>query len=101
MRDSFVEPFTIMKLIGKNAVDVRLTEEFSRKHSVFPVSLFKPYFQKGEDRFPSSNKTYTAQDIVEVEVSPGPVKNIIKARQLRLNGKTRENICQRQEPNSR
>ncbi|MBW0467965.1 hypothetical protein O181_007680 [Austropuccinia psidii MF-1] len=26
MRDSFVGPFTIIKLIGKNAVEVRLTE---------------------------------------------------------------------------
>ncbi|MBW0583328.1 hypothetical protein O181_123043 [Austropuccinia psidii MF-1] len=39
MRDSFVGPFTIIKLIGKNAVEVKLTEEFSRKHPVFPVSL--------------------------------------------------------------
>ncbi|MBW0505829.1 hypothetical protein O181_045544 [Austropuccinia psidii MF-1] len=38
MRDSFVGPFTIIKLIGKNAVEVKLTEEFSRKHPVFPVS---------------------------------------------------------------
>ncbi|MBW0571121.1 hypothetical protein O181_110836 [Austropuccinia psidii MF-1] len=52
MRDSFVGPFTIIKLIGKNAVEVRLTEEFSRKQPVFPVSLVKPYFQTGEKRFP-------------------------------------------------
>ncbi|MBW0518144.1 hypothetical protein O181_057859 [Austropuccinia psidii MF-1] len=31
MRDSFLGPFTIIKLIGKNAVKVKLTEEFSRK----------------------------------------------------------------------
>ncbi|MBW0519135.1 hypothetical protein O181_058850 [Austropuccinia psidii MF-1] len=37
MRDSFVGPFTIIKLIGKNAVEVKLTEEFFRKHPVFPV----------------------------------------------------------------
>ncbi|MBW0483158.1 hypothetical protein O181_022873 [Austropuccinia psidii MF-1] len=42
MRDSFVGPFTIVRLIGKNAVEVRLTEEFSRKHTIFPVSLVKP-----------------------------------------------------------
>ncbi|MBW0525341.1 hypothetical protein O181_065056, partial [Austropuccinia psidii MF-1] len=36
MRDSFVGPFTIINLIGKNAVEVKLTEEFSRKHPVFP-----------------------------------------------------------------
>ncbi|MBW0494553.1 hypothetical protein O181_034268 [Austropuccinia psidii MF-1] len=87
MRDSFVRPFTIIKLIGKNAVEVRITEEFSGKHPVFPVSLVKPYFQTGEDKLPSRNKTYTPQEIVEVEDSPGPVKKIIKARKIRLNEK--------------
>ncbi|MBW0570127.1 hypothetical protein O181_109842, partial [Austropuccinia psidii MF-1] len=33
---SFVGPFTIIKLIGNNAVEVKLSEEFSRKHQVFP-----------------------------------------------------------------
>ncbi|MBW0479883.1 hypothetical protein O181_019598 [Austropuccinia psidii MF-1] len=87
MRDSFVGPFTIIKLIGKNAVEVRLTEEFSRKHPVFPVSLVKPYFQTEEDRFPSRKKKPTPPEIVEVEDSPFPVKKIIKARKIRLNGK--------------
>ncbi|MBW0489086.1 hypothetical protein O181_028801 [Austropuccinia psidii MF-1] len=32
------------------------------------------------------NKTYTLQDILEVEDSPGPVEKIIKARNIRLNG---------------
>ncbi|MBW0525047.1 hypothetical protein O181_064762 [Austropuccinia psidii MF-1] len=59
MRDSFVGPFTIIKLIGKNAVEVKLTEEFSRKHPVFPVSLVKPCFQKEEDKFPSRKKNPT------------------------------------------
>ncbi|MBW0468809.1 hypothetical protein O181_008524 [Austropuccinia psidii MF-1] len=74
MRNQFVGPFTIIKLIGKNSVEARITEEFCWKHPVFPVSLVKPYFQTGEDRFPSSNKTCTSQDIVEVEDSPGPAK---------------------------
>ncbi|MBW0515326.1 hypothetical protein O181_055041 [Austropuccinia psidii MF-1] len=52
MRDSFVGPFTIIKLIGKNSVEVRLTEEFSRKHPVFPVSLVEPYFQTEDNKFP-------------------------------------------------
>ncbi|MBW0491225.1 hypothetical protein O181_030940 [Austropuccinia psidii MF-1] len=67
MRDSFVGPFTIIKIKGKNVVEFRLTEEFSRKHPVFPVGLVKPYFQTGEDRFPSRNKTHTPQDIAEVD----------------------------------
>ncbi|MBW0547505.1 hypothetical protein O181_087220 [Austropuccinia psidii MF-1] len=63
MRDSFVGPFTIIKLTGKNAV---VTEE---------------------DKFPSRKKNPTPPEIVEVEDSPGPVKKIIKARKIRLNGK--------------
>ncbi|MBW0465792.1 hypothetical protein O181_005507 [Austropuccinia psidii MF-1] len=45
MRDSFLGPFTIIKLIGRNAGEVKLTDVFSRKPPVFPVSLIKPYFQ--------------------------------------------------------
>ncbi|MBW0583483.1 hypothetical protein O181_123198 [Austropuccinia psidii MF-1] len=66
MRDSFLGPFTIIKLIGKNAVELKLTEEFSRKHPVFPVSLVKPYYQTGEDKFPSRRKNLTPPEIVEV-----------------------------------
>ncbi|MBW0590122.1 hypothetical protein O181_129837 [Austropuccinia psidii MF-1] len=87
MRDSFVGPLTIIKLIGRNAVEVRLTEEFSRKHPVFPINLVKLYFQTEEDKFPSRKKNPTPPDIVEVEDSPGPVSKIIKARKIRLNGK--------------
>ncbi|MBW0494280.1 hypothetical protein O181_033995 [Austropuccinia psidii MF-1] len=61
MRDSSVGPFTIIKLIGKNATE--------------------------EDKFPSRKKNPTPPEIVEVEYSPGPVKKIIKAGKIRLNGK--------------
>ncbi|MBW0548595.1 hypothetical protein O181_088310 [Austropuccinia psidii MF-1] len=76
MRDSFVGPFTIAKLIGKNAVEVKLTEEFSRKHPVFPNNPTPP-------------------EIVELEDSPGPVKKIIKARKIRLNGKDKRQYSNR------
>ncbi|MBW0473820.1 hypothetical protein O181_013535 [Austropuccinia psidii MF-1] len=72
----------------ENEVEVTLTEEFFTKHPVFPVSLFKPYFQIGDDMFPSRNNTCIPQDIVEVEDSTGPVKKIIKAQKIRLNGKS-------------
>ncbi|MBW0524014.1 hypothetical protein O181_063729 [Austropuccinia psidii MF-1] len=55
--------FTIIKLVGKDAAE------------------------RGEGKLPSRNKTPTPQGIVEVEDSPGPVKNIIKDRKIRLNGK--------------
>ncbi|MBW0537327.1 hypothetical protein O181_077042 [Austropuccinia psidii MF-1] len=70
----------------ENAGEVRLTEKFSRKHPVFPVSLVKLYFQTGEETFPCRKKTTTPPDIVEVEDSPWPVKKIIKARKIILNG---------------
>ncbi|MBW0483427.1 hypothetical protein O181_023142 [Austropuccinia psidii MF-1] len=60
---------------------------FSRKHPVFPMSLVKPYFQTAEDKFPSRKKKPTPPEIVEVEHTPGPVKRIIKATKIRLNGK--------------
>ncbi|MBW0520220.1 hypothetical protein O181_059935 [Austropuccinia psidii MF-1] len=87
MRYSFVGPFTITKLIGENAVEVKHTEEFSRKHPVFPVSLVKPYFQTEEDKFPSRKKNPTPPEILEAEDYHGPVKKIIKVRKMRLNGK--------------
>ncbi|MBW0462186.1 hypothetical protein O181_001901 [Austropuccinia psidii MF-1] len=61
-------------LIWKNAVEVRLTEEFSRKHPVFPVSLVKPFHQTGEDKVPFRNKSHTPQEKVKVDNLPGPVK---------------------------
>ncbi|MBW0560668.1 hypothetical protein O181_100383 [Austropuccinia psidii MF-1] len=87
MNYSFVGPYTIIKLIGKNALEVKLTEEFSRKHPVFPVTLVKPYFQTAEDKFPSRKKNSTSPEIVEVEDSPGPVKKIINPRKITINGK--------------
>ncbi|MBW0462376.1 hypothetical protein O181_002091 [Austropuccinia psidii MF-1] len=68
MRDSFVGLFTIIILQGKNAVEVKLTEEFSRKHPVFPVSLVKPYLQTEEDKFRSRKRNPIPPEIVEVEV---------------------------------
>ncbi|MBW0570851.1 hypothetical protein O181_110566 [Austropuccinia psidii MF-1] len=87
MNDSFLGPFTIIKLIGKNSVEVKLTEEVSRNHPVFPVSLVKPSLQTEEDKFPSRKMNPTPPEIVAVKDCPGPVKKIIKARKIRVNGK--------------
>ncbi|MBW0469450.1 hypothetical protein O181_009165 [Austropuccinia psidii MF-1] len=87
MRDSFVGPFTIIRFIGKIAVEVRHPEEFSRKNPVLPVSLVKPYHQTGEDKLPSKIVSHAPQEIMELEDYPGPVKNIIKARKIIINGK--------------
>ncbi|MBW0478325.1 hypothetical protein O181_018040 [Austropuccinia psidii MF-1] len=59
MRDSFVGPFTIIKLIGKMQWRSNSLRIFLR------------------------NTQYSR----EVEDSPGPVRKIINARKIRLNGK--------------
>ncbi|MBW0529796.1 hypothetical protein O181_069511 [Austropuccinia psidii MF-1] len=86
MKDSFVGPFTIIKLIRNNALEFKLKEKFSCKHPVIPVSLVKPYFQTEEDKFSSRKKNPTPSEKVEVEDSPGCVKKIINTRKIRLNG---------------
>ncbi|MBW0570559.1 hypothetical protein O181_110274 [Austropuccinia psidii MF-1] len=63
MIHSFVGPFTIIKLIGNNAVETE------------------------EDKFPSRKKNPTPPEIVGVEDSPGPVKKIISGRKIRLDGR--------------
>ncbi|MBW0521308.1 hypothetical protein O181_061023 [Austropuccinia psidii MF-1] len=75
------------KVLVENAVEVKLTEELSRKHPVFPMSLVNPYFWTEQDEFPSRKKSPTPPEIVEMEDSPGPMKKIIQARKIRLNGK--------------
>ncbi|MBW0524551.1 hypothetical protein O181_064266 [Austropuccinia psidii MF-1] len=69
MGDSFLGPFTIINLVGKNAVEVKLTES-----------------SPGNTQC-SQKKSPTAPEIVEVEDSPGPVRKIIRARKIRKNGR--------------
>ncbi|MBW0464977.1 hypothetical protein O181_004692 [Austropuccinia psidii MF-1] len=80
------------QLLVENAGEFKPTEEFFRKHPVFPLSLVNPYFQTEEGKFPSRKKNPTPPEIVEVEDSPGPVKKIIKARKIRLNVRIKDSI---------
>ncbi|MBW0485021.1 hypothetical protein O181_024736 [Austropuccinia psidii MF-1] len=86
MIESYVGPFTIIRMIGENAVEVRLTEEFSRKHLVFLVILLKPYHKTDNSRYPSHMKVFTLEKVVEEEDSPTTVKKIIKPTRLRIHG---------------
>ncbi|MBW0485712.1 hypothetical protein O181_025427 [Austropuccinia psidii MF-1] len=91
MRDSFVGPSTIINLIGKNAVEVKITEEPSRKHPVFPVSLVKPYFQTEEDKSPSRRRSPTSPEIAELEDSPRPVSKSSGPGRSDLMGRIKDN----------
>ncbi|MBW0481102.1 hypothetical protein O181_020817 [Austropuccinia psidii MF-1] len=87
MRDSFVRPFTIIRLIGKNAVEVRLTEEFYRKHPVFPVHQIKQYHKANDEAFTNRKQIVTNEKLVEEDNSRVPAKKIIEDRKIRINGK--------------
>ncbi|MBW0545455.1 hypothetical protein O181_085170 [Austropuccinia psidii MF-1] len=76
----------LVSALSFNNLKVKLTEEFSRRHQLFPVRLVKPHFQTEEDKFPSRKKSPTPPDVVEVKDSPGLVIRIIKSRKIRLNG---------------
>ncbi|MBW0494707.1 hypothetical protein O181_034422 [Austropuccinia psidii MF-1] len=86
MRDSYLGTFKIIKLVGKNAVEVKLTKTFSRKHPVFLIILVKPYHQTDENTFPKRKEVPSPGKVVE-EDSPGPVKRIPNNRKIKNNRK--------------
>ncbi|MBW0486337.1 hypothetical protein O181_026052 [Austropuccinia psidii MF-1] len=87
MRDLFVGPLIIISQIGRNSADVKFTKEFSTKYPVFPVSLIKLYHQTDYRKFHNSANIFTHEKLVEEKYSPGPVKKIIKAGNISINGK--------------
>jgi len=84
LKPAFVGPFTIKQLHGKNAVEVILSEELSRKHPVFPVSLVKPYTTRSE----TEEKTTTPIPMADTPSSDQlKVHKILKEKKERVNGK--------------
>ena len=84
LRDSFVGPFTIKQLHGKNAVEVILTGELERKHPTFPVSLIKPYIPNDNEKFPLRKQNVKVV-IPPLEKEPVKIKKIIQHRKIRKN----------------
>ena len=84
LRDSFVGPFTIKQLHGKNAVELILTGELERKHPTFPVSLIKPYIPNDNEKFPLRKKNVKVV-IPPLEKEPVKIKKIIQHRKIRKN----------------
>jgi hypothetical protein len=84
LKPSFVGPFTIKQLHGKNAVEVILSDELSRKHPVFPVSLVKPYSSRNDQ------ETTTVAPVPILEPSKSEqlqVHKILKDKKERIQGK--------------
>jgi hypothetical protein len=70
IKPSYVGPFTIKQLHGKNAVEVILSDELSRKHPFFPVSLVKPYLSRNDKE--------------TTNVGPVPILEPSKSKQLQV-----------------
>jgi transposase InsO family protein len=52
LHEHFAGPFSILHLVGSNAIEVVLTDKYARKHPVFPVSICKKYNDGDPERFP-------------------------------------------------
>ena len=87
LRDSFVGPFVIKNLHGKNAVEVILTGEMSRKHPTFPVSLIKPFHDADQERFPLRKEQSTSSTPIMEEVVDGTIQRVLKEKRIRKAGK--------------
>ena len=87
MRDSFAGPFFVKALHGKNAVEVILTEEFSRKHPTFPVSLVKPYKDPNADKYPLRQKVKVVIPPVEKNPQNKVIQKILREKRLRVDNR--------------
>ncbi|KAI7959012.1 hypothetical protein MJO28_002803 [Puccinia striiformis f. sp. tritici] len=87
MRDSFVGPFIIRALHGKNAVEVILTEELGRKHPTFPVSLVKPYHSSDSNKFPLRGHQQSTIPPIDTDKSSKVILKILREKRLRVDNR--------------
>ncbi|MBW0499336.1 hypothetical protein O181_039051 [Austropuccinia psidii MF-1] len=86
----------VLALHGENAVEVELSEELSKKHPTFPVSLIKPYKSSDAEKFPLRNKV--SQGIPPIESSGiEKITKTLKERKLTTN-KVREYLVRDGDP---
>ncbi|MBW0582293.1 hypothetical protein O181_122008 [Austropuccinia psidii MF-1] len=96
LKDSFSGPFVIKALHGENSVEVELSEELSKKHPTFPVSLIEPYKSSGAEKFPLRNKVPQVAPPIESYGIKKIIK-VLKERKLRTN-KVREFLVRYSDP---
>lgn len=44
-----IGPFAVVRMVGKNAVELQLSQAFARLHPVFNISLISPFYQSDND----------------------------------------------------
>ncbi|KAI7934561.1 hypothetical protein MJO28_016988 [Puccinia striiformis f. sp. tritici] len=89
LKPAFVGPFVIKALHGRNAVEVILSEQLSRKHPVFPVSLVKPYQGRSaeEETIPDKQIPPPIPLLEPLKGDVLKVHKILKDKKERINGK--------------
>lgn len=50
-KDTFIGPFTVVKLVGTNTLELELHGAYVQRHPVFPVSLIKIYKESDINNF--------------------------------------------------
>jgi hypothetical protein len=83
LRDSFVGPFFVKALHGRNAVEVILTEGYDLKHPTFPVSLLKKYVSGGGR---AEEPRPVVPELVEDDGGAGYPSKILNEKLTRVQG---------------
>jgi hypothetical protein len=87
MRDSLAGTFEIKALHGKNAVEVILTVEFSRKHPTFPVSSIKTYNSPNPNKFPLRQRVRVVIPPIEQPPKHKVILKILREKRLRVDNR--------------
>jgi hypothetical protein len=78
LKDPFIGPFTVVKMVGTNAAELDLRGAYSRRHPIFPVSLIKMYLSSDSDKFPKrAVNTKPAPEVLEEE---GIIHRVLQQR---------------------
>ncbi|KAI7967784.1 hypothetical protein MJO29_001061 [Puccinia striiformis f. sp. tritici] len=97
LKDAFIGPFVILKFRGRNAVEVKLTEEYQQRHPTFPISLCKPYIrQDGETRAPLPYISPPIETNSEVKIPQKILKDKIIKKEATLKIDTRHHERQKE-----
>ena len=84
LKDRWIGPFDIVKCKGPNAVQLHLTEPYTRRHPVFPVSLLKPV-HNAKYQYPERRRVQQAQPVLVHEDGDEEweIANIIGQKRIR------------------
>jgi len=83
----FVGPFGVTRLVGPNAIEVKLTGPYAKKHPVFPVSLAKLYQPGDPQRFPGRRQAPAPDPIIVENEAEWIIESLLEERTRRGRGR--------------